>query len=69
MTGDRHDGAGPARRIRREKMTAWWGRNALWVAIGGFLLMMAVFFLISLTNDRGGSVRPCPPDKVCGFVR
>jgi hypothetical protein len=49
-------------------MTAWWGRNALWVAIGGFLLMVAVCFLIALTNDPGGG-RPCPPAKVCGFVR
>ncbi|MFG2820916.1 hypothetical protein ACGFX4_15990 [Kitasatospora sp. NPDC048365] len=68
MTGDRHDAVGPARRIRREKMTARWGRNALWAAMGGFLLMVAVCSLIALTDDPGGG-RPCPPAKVCGFVR
>jgi hypothetical protein len=68
MTGDRHDGAGPDRRTGREKRTAWWGRNALWVVMGGFLLMVAVFFLIALTTEPGGG-RPCPPAKVCGFVR
>ncbi|MGW6391468.1 hypothetical protein ACWFR1_13415 [Streptomyces sp. NPDC055103] len=69
MTGDRHDAAGPARRTRHEKMTAWWGRNALWVVIGGFLLLVAVSYLMVLTDDDPGGGRPCPPDKVCGFVR
>lgn len=68
MTGDRHDAASPARRIQREKMSAWYGRNALWVVIGGFLLLVAVFYLIALTNGPGGG-EPCPADKVCNFVR
>lgn len=68
MTGDRHDAASPARRTRRQKMTAWYGRNALFVVVGGFLLLVAVFFLIALTTPTGAG-EPCPAAKVCNFVR
>ncbi|MFD4029536.1 hypothetical protein ACFWVP_03125 [Streptomyces sp. NPDC058637] len=68
MTGDRHDAASPARHTRGQKMTARYGRNALWVVIGGFLLLVAMFYLIALTDGTGAG-EPCPTGKVCGFVR
>jgi hypothetical protein len=68
MTGDRHGAASPARDTRRQKITAWYGRNALWVVIGGFLLLVVVFYLIALTNSTGAG-EPCPTGKVCDFVR
>ncbi|GAA1184023.1 hypothetical protein F4556_007552 [Kitasatospora gansuensis] len=72
MTGDRHDAAGPARRTWRQKMTAWlaawYSRHPGTVVIGGFLLLVAaVFFLIGQGNN--GPAEPCPPSKVCNFVR
>lgn len=68
MTGDRHDAASPARHTRRQQITAWYGRNAFWVVIGGFLLLVAVFYLIALTNGTSAG-EPCPTGKVCDFVR
>ncbi|MFD9420884.1 hypothetical protein ACFWC9_40395 [Streptomyces goshikiensis] len=67
MKGDRHDAASPARRTRHQKISAWWGRNALWAAIGGYLLLLAVLYLIGqLANFTG---EPCYPGDGCQFVR
>ncbi|GAA4834092.1 hypothetical protein GCM10023235_05780 [Kitasatospora terrestris] len=72
MTGDRHDAAGTARRTRRQKVaawfTAWYYRSPGTVVIGGFLLLLtAVFLLVGQFGDS--TPEPCPPSKVCDFVR
>ncbi|GAA3058226.1 hypothetical protein GCM10020229_82360 [Kitasatospora albolonga] len=72
MTGDRPGAAGPARRTLRQKIAAWF--TALYhhhpglVVIGGpMLLLTALILLFGLVTDN--TPKPCPPGKVCDFVR
>ncbi|MFD8595028.1 hypothetical protein ACFV1L_08510 [Kitasatospora sp. NPDC059646] len=72
MTDDRPEAAGTARRTRRRKITAWltalYYRSPGTIVIGGFLILLtAVFLLMGLFVDS--TPQPCPPGKVCDFVR
>ncbi|GAA1545729.1 hypothetical protein GCM10009730_63490 [Streptomyces albidochromogenes] len=68
MTGDRLGSASPARRTRRQKITAWFSLHPITIVIWGFLLLLVVLGVI-VARTYHGTGEPCPPDKVCHFVR
>ncbi|WP_269083982.1 hypothetical protein [Streptacidiphilus jiangxiensis] len=37
--------------------------------IGGYLLLLAVLCLIGQLTNSNSASEPCPPAKVCDFVR
>ncbi|MFF4168726.1 hypothetical protein [Streptomyces sp. NPDC001744] len=68
MTDDLPDAADPARRTRRQKARARLRLHPITIAIWGFLLLVVVLgVIVGRTHHDTGE--PCPPAKVCGFVR
>lgn len=68
MTVDRLGAASPASRTRRQKIAAWFSRHPITIIFWGFLLLLVVLGVI-VAHTYDGTGEPCPPDKVCHFVR
>ncbi|MCX5410166.1 hypothetical protein OHA37_00080 [Streptomyces sp. NBC_00335] len=58
MTDDRLGAASPARRTRRQKMTAWFSLHPIGIVLWGFLLLVVVLGVI-VANTYHGTGEPC----------
>ncbi|OEJ57180.1 hypothetical protein BGM19_03475 [Streptomyces agglomeratus] len=61
MTGDRLGAASPARRTRRQKITAWFRLHPITIVIWGFLLLLVVLGVI-VAHTYHGTGEPCMGD-------